>query len=87
MRRDRREERPICPPAPWPSAIPIHQSRRSQPASAGGRHKRPLCRRPGTGQAPMETAHLIGPTILRFMATDRGFRRARRAARNSEEPS
>jgi hypothetical protein len=34
-----------------------------------------------TGQAIAEPSRLIAPMIERFMATDRGFRRSRRALR------
>jgi hypothetical protein len=33
-----------------------------------------------TGQAPIEPARLIAPMLARFMATDRGFSRTRKAA-------
>jgi hypothetical protein len=38
-----------------------------------------------TGQPPVEPARLIVPMISRFMATDRGFSKARRSAKNSTE--
>ncbi len=36
-----------------------------------------------TGQPPVEPARLIVPMISRFMATDRGFSKARRSAKSS----
>jgi len=40
-----------------------------------------------TGQPPVEPARLIVPMISRFMATDRGFSKARRTVKNSTEAS
>ena len=37
-----------------------------------------------TGQGAIEPAKLIGPMLARFMATDRGFAKLRRATSNSE---
>ncbi|GGF35840.1 hypothetical protein GCM10011611_47720 [Aliidongia dinghuensis] len=39
-----------------------------------------------TGQPPVEPARLIVPMISRFMATDRGFSKARRSTKSSTEP-
>jgi hypothetical protein len=44
-----------------------------------------LCRE--TGQAAIEPSRLIAPMIARFMATDRAFAKARRAATTSAKPS
>ena len=40
-----------------------------------------------TGQPPIEPARLISPMISRFMATDRGFSKARRSRKSSTEAS
>lgn len=38
-----------------------------------------------TGQQPLEPTKLVGPMLERFMATDRGFAKARRSKRTSNE--
>ena len=40
-----------------------------------------------TGQQPLEPQKLIVPMLQRFMATDRGFARARRQERGSDKSS
>ena len=40
-----------------------------------------------TGQPALEPAKLVGPMLERFMATDRGFARARRQVGASDKPS
>ncbi|MBS0276046.1 MAG: DUF2274 domain-containing protein [Proteobacteria bacterium] len=40
-----------------------------------------------TGQQPLEPVKLIAPMLARFMATDRGFARARRQIMDSDKPS
>jgi hypothetical protein len=40
-----------------------------------------------TGQPPVEPARLIVPMISRFMATDRGFSKARRGAKRLPDAS
>ncbi len=40
-----------------------------------------------TGQPALEPAKLVGPMLQRFMATDRGFLRARRRVGGSDKPS
>lgn len=40
-----------------------------------------------TGQQPMEPVKLVGPMLERFMATDRGFAKARRDAKPSHKPA
>lgn len=37
-----------------------------------------------TGQGTVEPAKLVGPMLARFMATDRAFAKAQRAARSSK---
>jgi hypothetical protein len=40
-----------------------------------------------TGQQPLEVSKLIAPMLERFMATDRGFARAREKKTGSDKPS
>ncbi|MEJ0027217.1 MAG: DUF2274 domain-containing protein [Rhizomicrobium sp.] len=40
-----------------------------------------------TGQQPLEPTKLIGPMLERFMATDRGFAKARRTRKTSSKSS
>jgi hypothetical protein len=40
-----------------------------------------------TGQPALEPAKLVGPMLERFMATDRGFARARRQVGHSDKSS
>lgn len=40
-----------------------------------------------TGQPALEPAKLVGPMLERFMATDRGFARARRQVGDSDKSS
>ena len=40
-----------------------------------------------TGQAPIDPARLVCPMLSQFIATDRGFAKARRAARDSAKSS
>ncbi len=40
-----------------------------------------------SGQPAVEPARLVGPMIARFIATDRGFSKARRSARDSAKSS
>ncbi|MEJ1967029.1 MAG: DUF2274 domain-containing protein [Rhizomicrobium sp.] len=40
-----------------------------------------------TGQQPLEPTKLIGPMLERFMATDRGFAKARRTRKTSNKSS